>query len=154
MSKLAQIHTYPPSLPKSKIRVKTFLLYHTAPVTCNSYFRHFETDSGKNNHYNGIFFPERNKNGSNRPILVCLFYQGLSGFIFFPTIPDYFESFLKATENVQCLQVEEKSKKFSLYFPCEEYIFYCRECVDKIFFRFSENILHALNNISFGHSKH
>ena len=69
-------------------------------------------------------------------------------------MPDYFESFLKATENVQSLQVEEKSKNFPLYFLCKEYIFYCRECVDKIFFRFSENILHALNNISFGHSKH
>ena len=43
MSKLAQIHTYPPSLAKSKIMVKTFSLYHTGPVTCNSYFRHFES---------------------------------------------------------------------------------------------------------------
>ena len=156
MSKLAQIHTYPPSLAKSKIMVKTFSLYHTGPVTCNSYFRHFESrlTVKKKNHYNGILFPERNKSGSKRPILFCLLYQGLSGVSFFPTIPDYFESFLKATENVRSLQVEEKSKNLPLYFPCEEYIFYCRECVDKIFFRFSENILHALNSISFGNSKH
>ena len=108
----------------------------------------------KKNHYNSILFSERNKNGSKGPILFGLFYQGLSGFSFFSTIPDYFESFLKATENVRSLQVEEKSKNFPLYFRYEEYIFYCRECVDKIFFSFSENILHALNSISFGNSKH
>ena len=123
MSKLAQIHTYPPSLAKSKIMVKTFSLYHRGPVTCNSYFRHFETDSEKKITITVSFSQKEKKNGSKRPILFCLFYQGLSGFSFFPTIPDYFESFLKATENVRSLQVEEKFKNFPLYFRCEEYIF-------------------------------
>ena len=118
MSKLAQIHTYPPSLAKSKIMVKTFSLYHTGPVTCNSYFRHFETDSEKKNHYNSILFPERKKKRLQMANIILFILSRLSGFSFFPTIPDYFESFLgyrKCPESASWGEIQKFSPLFSLW---------------------------------------
>ena len=68
-------------------------------------------------------FPRKKKKRFQKANIILFILSRLSGFRFFPTIPDYFESFLKATENVRSLQVEEKSKNFPLYFRCEEYIF-------------------------------
>ena len=123
MSKLAQIHTYPPSLAKSKIMVKTFSLYHRGPVTCNSYFRHFETDSEKKITITVSFSQKEKKTAPKGQYYFVYSIKDFPALVFFPTIPDYFESFLKATENVRSLQVEEKFKNFPLYFRCEEYIF-------------------------------
>ena len=123
MSKLAQIHTYPPSLGKSKIMVKTFSLYHRGPVTCNSYFRHFETDSEKKITITVSFSQKEKKTAPKGQYYFVYSIKDFPALVFFPTIPDYFESFLKATENVRSLQVEQKFKNFPLYFRCEEYIF-------------------------------
>ena len=154
MSKLAQIHTYPPSLAKSKIMVKTFSLYHTGPVTCNSYFRHFETDSEKKNHYNSILFPERKKNGSKRPILFCLFYQDFPALVFSRQFQIISNVFWRLPKMSGVCKLRRNPKIFPFIFVVKNIFLTVHECVDKIFVSFSENILHALNSISFGNSQH
>ena len=158
MSKLAQIHTYPPSLAKSKIMVKTFSLYHTGPVTCNSYFRHFESrlTVKKKITITVSFSQKETKTAPKGQYYFVYSVKDFPALVFslqFQIILKVFWRLPKMSGSIWSLQVEEKSKNSPLYFPCEEYIFYCRECVDKIFFRFSENILHALNSVFFENSK-
>ena len=59
-------------------------------------FRHFNTNSKK--FFETVnFFQKEAKTAQKRPIIFCLEYQGVFGH--FTTIPDFFGSFPKATDD-------------------------------------------------------
>ena len=152
MSKLAQIHTYPPSLAKSKIMVKTFSLYHRGPVTCNSYFRHFETDSEKKITITVSFSQKEKKTAPKGQYYFVYSIKDFPALVFSRQFQIISKVFWRLPKMSGVCKLRRNSKIFPFIFVVKS--IFLTECVDNIFFSFLENILHALNSISFGNSKH
>ena len=152
MSKLAQIHTYPPSLAKSKIMVKTFSLYHRGPVTCNSYFRHFETDSEKKIAITVSFSQKEKKTAPKGQYYFVYSIKDFPALVFSRQFQIISKVFWRLPKMSGVCKLRRNSKISPFIFVVKN--IFLTECVDNNFFSFLENILHALNSISFGNSKH
>ena len=154
MSKLAQIHTYPPSLAKSKIMVKTFSLYHTGPVTCNSYFRHFESrlTVKKKITITVSFSQKETKTAPKGQYYFVYSIKDFPALVFSRQFQIISKVFWRLPKMSGVCKLRRNSKIFPFIFVVKN--IFLTECVDNIFFSFLENIPQALNSISFGNSKH